>query len=247
MNRFVEMCDERLNNRKPIQYLVGEWDFHRISLLVKAPTLIPRPETEVLVDLVLNQIQKSCNTNKTVSFIDVGCGSGAITLALLYAMTQLKNILINHIVAIDPCPHAVTLTRENLRYLQAAQRLSPEIDAHISIMQSSIRDYYCNENKFDFIVSNPPYIPTKDIAHLDPDVKLHESHQALDGGVDGLDVVCDILEVAPSLVKPGGFVLLEVDTSHPLLLQRRVFDGLRYIDCFEDWYGQQRFVQWQVI
>lgn len=255
MDTFVQKCDARLTKHTPIQYLVGEWDFHRISLLVKPPTLIPRPETEVLVDLVLDQIIKHKSPeNNPVSFIDVGCGCGAITLALLCAI-GVKNI--SHAVAIDPCPNAVSLTRENIHYLQAARMLPADVHTHVSIVQSCMREY-CNDddvimkmvqddNKFDFIVSNPPYIPTADIACLDADVKLHESRRALDGGVDGLDVVCDILQRAPHVVKTGGFVLLEVDTSHPALLQQMLFEGLRYVDCFDDWYGRQRFVQWQVV
>lgn len=227
-----ELCRQRAAQHVPVQYLVGEWDFHRISLQMRPPTLIPRPETEELVELVLSWLRSEglakakagdgLTRNGSESegegrvaglrFLDVGSGTGAIGLALLNELPEAT------CVAIDAQESAVVLSRLNAERTGLQDRY--EI-IHVDIAGFG-RDARCFDDMFDFVVSNPPYIPRKDMAQLPPDVAKHEDALALDGGEDGLDIVRQIVERCPRLLKKSGprQLWMEVDTTHPEAMKR---------------------------
>ena len=200
---------------------------------MRPPVLIPRPETEELVELILNDTQLEKERN--VRFIDIGCGSGAILLAILKARPCWSGI------AIDPVEKAVELCRENARLLKVEKRCE--------VFQSSIEDWTYSRQRAlcDFVVSNPPYIPRNDLQSLEPEVILHEDYNALYGGADGLDVVREVLARAPSLVKTKGNIWLEVDSSHPAEISRLMENSSHHNKalCFEkayhDFQGHERF------
>ncbi|PXF45148.1 HemK methyltransferase family member 1 [Gracilariopsis chorda] len=226
LDRFIELCKRRERNRTPIQYLVGDWDFHSITLLVRAPVLIPRPETEELVELVLQGV---CEEDANI--LDVGCGSGAIFLAVLASRPKWTA------TGVDVAAEAVHLSGDNTELHGFGNR--------VSILHGTIKDV-CADGVFDAIVSNPPYIPARDMEDLDAEVKEHEDVRALCGGEDGLDVVREILEFAPRVVKPGGSIWLEVDSGHPAVLERLSFEEVEYVKTYKDMCGKARFCHLRV-
>lgn len=247
--KWVELkrlCGLRAAKHVPVQYLVGEWDFHHLSLEMKPPTLIPRPETEELVEIVLKWVHRELLPVESVNhdastvgggnglrFLDVGSGTGAIGLALL---NELPNA---SCVAIDVEESAVALSLRNAKRTGLQERYScfHASITHLGTSNASNVRVGCNsledidpkamaevefDGAFDFIVSNPPYIPKQDMASLPLDVAAHEDSVALDGGEDGLDVIREIVRRCPRLLKKGGArqLWMEVDASHPEVIRR---------------------------
>ncbi|CAM9182574.1 unnamed protein product, partial [Laminaria digitata] len=224
------LCGLRAAQHVPVQYLVGEWDFYGLSLEMQPPTLIPRPETEELVDRILQWVrQEGTETANSgvvgggggsggaaaaagLQFLDVGSGTGVIGLTLLNELPEAR------CVAIDAQPAAVRLSRRNAERTGLQPRYSC-FHERIAEFEGEGESF---DGSFDFIVSNPPYIPKSDMEALPPDVADHEDSVALDGGQDGLDVVRDIVRRCPRLLRRGGprELWMEVDTSHPEAMQR---------------------------
>ncbi|NXU59186.1 HEMK1 methyltransferase, partial [Turnix velox] len=203
-DQIQQLSNKRLE-RMPVQYVLGEWDFLDLTLKMRPPVFIPRPETEDLISLVVEEESRKYEKNSDLCFpvpgphpiiLEIGCGSGAIALSLLHKLPQ------SHVVAVDKEKAAVDLTREN------AHRYS-----HPSAEQLLL----CGP--LDFIVSNPPYVFHEDMAFLDTEILCYEDLDALDGGEDGMRVIKAILSLAPSLLKDSGSVFLEVDPRHPNLVK----------------------------
>ncbi|KAJ1496497.1 S-adenosyl-L-methionine-dependent methyltransferase [Baffinella frigidus] len=164
----------RRGTREPVQYILGEWPFYNLERLkIRPPTLIPRPETEELVEMVLRDAAAA-----PARFLEVGPGSGAISLALLREWPNTRA------TAVDLCAHAVELSRENGVLTGLSDRITVE---HAGISAWAPPPSLV-QAPFDLLVSNPPYIPHAQMATLDPEVVDHEDSVALDGGDDGLDV-----------------------------------------------------------
>ena len=242
---FEDMCSRRLKDREPVQYILGDWDFCDLTLLLRPPVLIPRPETEELVEHVLR-----AHDGEELDYLDIGCGSGAIGLALLSQRRAAQ------CAAIDINPVAVQLANDNAARCGLAKRYTAEL------IEGGIVEYAApskqnaslpeeDHRRFDVIVSNPPYIPAADMATLAPEVVAHEDEAALVGGDDGLDIVREVLRAAPHLLKPDGprTIWLEIDPSHPPLidewLQAPQQAGMQLV--MEQWLpdasGLPRFVQ----
>lgn len=214
----------------PVQYLVGDWDFHHITLHVRAPVLIPRPETEELVQLVLTD--EDLATKQCANVLDVGFGSGCIMLALLTARPGWRAW------GVDPAQEAFDLCQHNVKLLSLEDRAI--------ITRGTVSDLQLS-CAMDVLVSNPPYIPRREMEALDREVRDHEDYRALCGGEDGMDVIGEVLVKAPRLVKKGGSVWLEVDTSHPTQLGGMHFEGVEFVKRVDDMYGRPRFVHFRVV
>ncbi|XP_026476656.1 hemK methyltransferase family member 1-like [Ctenocephalides felis] len=222
----------------PVQYIIGEWDFKDLTLKVVPPVFIPRPETEQLVDLVLQHfINKS---SMSLKILEIGCGSGAIILALLKQLPKLKA------TAVDQSLHACRTTLDNALALGLSERLR--------LLQAKLSDdnllTQVLEGPYDCVVSNPPYVPTGDLVKLQPEIKLYEDLRALDGGPDGLTVIKPILKLCSQKLIINGSVFLEVDTTHPELLAKWLQEendkhkfNLRLKDVYKDFAGKNRFVR----
>ena len=178
-------------SNEPLAYIVGHKAFMYSEFKVTKDTLIPRPETELLVE----QVVKLNADKESVKILDIGCGSGAILVSLLQLLPQAKGM------AVDINAGAVKITGENAASLGVADRCSEQVSDLFSALAV--------DNKFDVIVSNPPYIPTNDIPALAADV-LKEPIGALDGGPEGLNFYERILQKVGAFLEPEGMVAFEV-------------------------------------
>ena len=163
---------DRRKTHEPIQYILGQWDFLDYVIQVKPPLLCPRPETEELVSIILDET----TPNDHLRILDIGCGTGCIGIALA---DKLPNA---HVDAIDIEPIAIETARQNARRILQHEQ---QHRYRATLAPAAEYDVHEGEQKYDIIVSNPPYIPSKEVATLDIVVKNFESPDALDGGHDG--------------------------------------------------------------
>ena len=188
---FNKFINERLNNR-PIAYIVGNREFMGLDFFVKEGVLIPRPDTEVLVEEVIELAKKKDAKN----ILDIGTGSGAITVSLAKYLENVK------VTSVDISDIALEIGKRNA--------ISNEVDDRINFVKSDLFTNIDKETKFDIIVSNPPYIKREVIETLDKQVKDYEPYNALEGGVDGLDFYRAITKQAKDYLKKGGILAYEV-------------------------------------
>ncbi|KAJ0068935.1 hypothetical protein NL108_015174, partial [Boleophthalmus pectinirostris] len=189
IQQIWKLCAKRLK-RMPVQYVIGEWDFRDLTLKMRPPVFIPRPETEELVEIVLSDLQRETGSLSTV---EVGCGSGAISLSLLKSLRQLRA------VALDQSEDAVLLTKENA--------LSIKDNINVSVFMVLLSDAETILNScggVSAVVSNPPYLYTEDMSSLQSEIQCFEDPAALDGGADGLTVIRQVLILASQILQNHG-------------------------------------------
>lgn len=237
-NRLNHYCKRRVQ-RLPVQYILGEWNFHGLPLKMCPPIFIPRPETEALVDIVLSHITDS--DGDTESILDVGCGTGAICLALASRTTTV------HYTGIDKSLLAVKLAKENTLQLGLSSRVSCCV-AEVTSTGLKCLEPQLMRSVYDAIVSNPPYISIQESCTLEPEVLRHEDHTALFAGIDGLDVVRGILQLSRTWLKIGGHLFIEVGLSHPPLIQamlaaQEYSQMFRLLAVHPDFTSRLRFVE----
>lgn len=180
---------ERRCQREPLQYILGETEFYGLTFTVRPGVLIPRPETELLVEWAIELLP-----SETELAYDICCGSGNIACALAYSNKNLK------VVATDIDSAAVELTRYNARRLG--------LEEQITVIQVNL-DEGLTES-VGLLCCNPPYIPAGELSGLEPEVASHEPRLALAGGDDGLDFYRRIFPRLPTLLKPGGWAIFEI-------------------------------------
>ncbi len=198
---FQELLKRRAAG-EPLQYLTAEQSFFGLDFEVAAGVLIPRPETELLVELALEAIQGT----QASRICDVGTGSGCIAITLLHERTDA------HAVAIDISAAAIEIAKRNAVRHQVESRLT---FVHANCFSSLSPA----EFSFDLIVSNPPYLAEVDFPGLPREVKDHEPREALAGGPDGLDVVRRLLSESAAFLKPGGNLLIEIGFNQASAVQ----------------------------
>ncbi|HEY8382127.1 MAG TPA: peptide chain release factor N(5)-glutamine methyltransferase [Microvirga sp.] len=177
--------------REPVARILGEWEFWGLPFALSPDTLVPRPDTETVVEAALARIP---DRSRTFALIDLGTGTGCLLVALLHECPKAWGL------GIDRSPGALATARANARRNGVAERALFAASDWAAAVSGS----------FDLVVSNPPYIASPVIATLDPDVREHDPMAALDGGADGLDAYRRILDEAPRLLRPGGHLLLEI-------------------------------------
>ena len=194
LKRFKSLIKRRVDG-EPVAYITGTREFWSLALAVNPSVLIPRPETECLVEAVLPLLDGHDGSMKRV--LEMGAGSGAIIIALAHEHPE------HRYVAMDRSEAAVQTARQNARMHQV----------------DHIVDWFCgdwdaalvpNRETFDLIVSNPPYIRSRDISGLQPEIRNHEPRMALDGDGDGLRCIRHIIESAHRYLRTGGLVVLEM-------------------------------------
>ncbi|MGN1032924.1 MAG: peptide chain release factor N(5)-glutamine methyltransferase, partial [Intestinibacter sp.] len=221
---FLEMMKDRLNER-PIAYIIGNREFMGLDFFVKEGVLIPRPDTETLVEEIIN----ICNNKTGLNILDIGTGSGAITVSLAKYLDK------SHVISVDISDIALEIASKNA--------ISNKVDERIDFIKSDVFSNVSNEMKFDIIVSNPPYIRKGDIGGLDRQVKDFEPYNALEGGEDGLDFYRRITDESRQFLKKDGILAYEVghdqasDVSK--IMQQNGFKGI-YTKC--DLQGFERVV-----
>lgn len=227
LKTFKSLIQRRIHH-EPVAYITGEKEFWSLDLFVTPDVLIPRPETECLVEAVLDLIPKGV----TLDILDLGTGSGAIVLALAHERPG------HHFYAIDRSEAALAVARKN------AQRHG--VREKIAFRQGDwFEEVQDLRKRFDIIVSNPPYIPTHQIETLSPEIARYEPRYALDGGKDGLDAIRLILRTAPDYLAPNGKVLLEIGYDQRLAVAALIEESGCYKDfvCRKDYGGKDRVVQ----
>jgi release factor glutamine methyltransferase len=204
----------RLKN-EPIQYITGDQEFYGLTLKVTPAVLIPRPETEHLVEAVLHHLPKDQPTR----IVDIGTGSGAIAIALAVHLPKA------HITALDLSPEALSIAKQNAETHKVADR--------ITFLQSDLLAAIANEPPYDAIVSNPPYIPHTDHPTLHPEVRDHEPHTALFAGTEGLDIYRRLIPQAHTHLKPNGLIALEIGHGQREALAS-LLSGWRNVNFVDD-------------
>ena len=179
-------------NKEPIAYILNNKEFWSTNFYVDRSVLIPRPETEVLIDLILSQINYK---NNYLNILDIGTGSGCILLSLLKELTKAKGI------GIDKSSKAIAVAKKN--------SISQQLDSRASFKNVNLEEIKFDK-KFDLIVSNPPYLPDVSLKNLNLDIKLYEPKIALQGGVQGVDFLCKIISLASKITKINGLLALEI-------------------------------------
>ncbi|XP_034474720.1 MTRF1L release factor glutamine methyltransferase [Drosophila innubila] len=234
---FERFCEARCA-RMPLQHIIGEWDFMDITLKTSPTVFIPRPETEEFVRLVIENYRNV----KHVDMLEVGCGSGAMSLSMLHELPQVDA------TAIERSKAATALAWENAKLLGLQERFkvynhTMEVDKY---MPEQLQD-----EQYDLIISNPPYVKTDEFQYLHPEVVVYENLNALDGGSDGLRVASLVFDLACLHLRPGGKLWLELGNEHPPLVKTIMnlkYQGrLQFVDSYLDQYKRERFVQLQKV
>ena len=188
IKKFRKLIERRSSN-EPISYILKEKEFWSQDYLVNRNVLIPRPETELLVEKIIQIFKK-----RKIYILDIGTGSGCILLSILGELKGSKG------VGVDISHKALEIASKNLE--------KHKLFDQIKFLNKSLNEIYCK--KFDLIVSNPPYIVRKDMKNLDEDVRKFEPKIALDGGNDGLDVIRKVIYKSRSILKIKGMLALEI-------------------------------------
>jgi release factor glutamine methyltransferase len=207
-------------NREPVAAIIGTKEFWSLDFEVGPGVLIPRPDTETLIEEAIRLVH---DRSAPLAIADLGTGSGAILLA---ALAEFPNA---HGIGFESSPEAHAYAARN------AARLAPG--------RAGIRlaDWNAASGPFDLVFSNPPYIPAAEIESLAPEVRDHEPRAALDGGPDGLDAYRALGALLPGILKPGGYALLEIGAGQAAAMEP-LFSGLELVRIAPDLSGIPRCV-----
>jgi len=215
----------RRGQQEPLQYILGETEFRGLRLKVDRRVLIPRPETELLVELVHTW---AATQPPVLRALDLGTGSGAIAAALATLWTTAA------VVAAERCPEALALARENFAALGLEGRIQPVAATWFEGVPPG---------PYDAIVSNPPYLTAAEVAAAAPEVRQHEPRAALEAPEEGLADLRAIIARAPAYLRPGGLLALETGCDHHADLSARLQTaGFQAVEARPDLTGRARFI-----
>lgn len=231
-NKFIELLNKRKEGY-PLQYILNTQEFMGLDFFVDEGVLIPRPDTEVLVENIIDIVKKDhLDNTKTIKIIDIGTGSGAITLSLA---NYIKN---SFVYSVDISKKALEIANKNCNNLG--------LNNKVMFLEGDLLDKIDGNviNNVDVIVSNPPYIPSGDIDELQIEVSKYEPRLALDGGIDGLDFYKRIINKAPLFLKSNGLLAFEIGYNQGsdlslLLKESKQFKGIKTI---KDLGGKDRVI-----
>ena len=195
---------QRRSNNEPMAYIMEEKEFWSMKFSVNRKTLIPRPETELLVDKLLRMYNK-----KKISILDIGTGSGCIIISLLSSLNKSNG------TGIDVSNSAILVAKKNATKFKLFDR--------IKFLNKSLENVF--GKKFDLIVSNPPYIERKNMKNLSEDIKRYEPRMALDGGNDGLDLIKKVIYKSKDILKIKGTLALEIGNEQIKKVSKILIDN----------------------
>jgi len=216
----------RRAKREPLQYILGEVEFYNIKLKVNQDVLIPRPETELLVE----KIVKDYSHKNDFKFLDIGIGSGNISIALLVNLPNSQG------VGIDISDSALALAKSNAEFNLVKDRLEL---IHFDILKDDIQLL----GKFDAVISNPPYVSSEDFETLEPELKVYEPHIALTDFYNGLTFYRKIISIAHSLLKEEGKVYFEIGKGQSNEVKALMEDSrIKNLNIIKDYQGIERII-----
>ncbi|MBD2278604.1 peptide chain release factor N(5)-glutamine methyltransferase [Aphanizomenon flos-aquae] len=227
LTELEKLWQRRLDDRLPVQYIAGMTAWRKFQLTVSNAVLIPRPETEILIDLA---VAAANDEVKTGHWADLGTGSGAISIGLAEVFTDAM------IHAVDISPAALAVAETNAENLGFGERIQFYQGSWWQPLESL-------KGQFSGMVSNPPYIPSDTVLTLQPEVVKHEPHLALDGGADGLDYIRHLINVSPDYLRPGGLWLIEMMAGQAEMVRELLVSNGNYgnISIHADLAGIERF------
>ncbi|MEP0862750.1 MAG: peptide chain release factor N(5)-glutamine methyltransferase [Ignavibacterium sp.] len=213
-------------HREPLQYILGEVEFFNVKLKVNKSVLIPRPETELLVEKIINDFKEKTHFR----FLDIGVGSGNISIAILKNLTQSNSL------AIDISEEALSLAKGN--------SVLNEVNDRIEFLKFDIlNDDIINLGKFDIVISNPPYVSADDYETLEPELKVYEPKIALTDLYNGFTFYKKIIEQSSLLLNENGRIYFELGKGQSddvkMMLKEKGFDK---IDIIKDYQGIERII-----
>lgn len=224
----------RRANREPLQHIVGDTSFRGFRIKCDPRALIPRPETEELVDLAKSRLEGIENP----FIVEVGTGTGAI------AISCAKEIAGARVLATDISADALALAKENAEINQLTDTTSP-----LQFTQGDLLDAVTTDSKIHCLIANLPYIPDGEKEKLQPEVGNFDPALALFGGADGLDLVRKLLTQTENRLAPGAPILLEIGSEQAALLEAEAanYPWLKFIASHRDYCGNIRFVEYKAI
>lgn len=234
LQKFEALVARRAEG-EPLQYLLGHAGFMGLDFLVRPGVLIPRPDTELLVETALSHLKSESLTRPSAGFLraaDLGTGSGAIALSIAHYNEAVV------VTAVDLSAEALDVADENVRRLGLAER--------VRLIESDMFDFLAGAEaaSYELIVSNPPYIPTQVIETLQVEVRVHEPRLALDGGPDGLGPYRRLAVMAHRPLISGGRLIMEIGHDQAAPVKQFLLDagGWEKVECLRDLQGNDRVV-----
>ena len=219
--KFKKYISRRSKN-EPVAYILGEKEFWSKKFIVNKDTLIPRPETELLVEKLVKLFK-----GKKISILDIGTGSGCIILSLLSNLEKSVGL------GVDVSNKAILIANKNAKRHELSNR--------VKFLNKSFESIF--SKKFDLIVSNPPYIERKNIKNLSEDIKRFEPIMALDGGHDGLDLIKKVIYKSKRILKIKGTLALEIGNEQIKKVSKILVDNnFRIIHVIKDYKNNVRCV-----
>ncbi len=226
--QFYEMVQKR-NEGYPLQYMTKSQDFMGLNFFVQEGVLVPRPDTEILVEKIINIFNNSDMKDKEINILDIGTGSGAIAVSLAYYLKNAK------VTALDISDVAIETANINIKKHELS---------NIKTLKGDIFNYKFENLKYDIVVSNPPYIEKETIKSLPIEVSMYEPKLALDGGEDGLKYYRQIVEVFKLIKSENSILSVEIgcdqkDSVTNIFNESRLFSK---VECDKDLGGRHRVI-----
>lgn len=221
---FADLVGRRLN-REPLAYIIGEKEFWSLSFTVSPAVLIPRPETELLVEAVLDRITEPSSFDGAI--LDLGCGSGVIPVVLARELPRVR------LLGVDISPAALAVAAENGRRHGVSERIVWQVGSWYGAIPPGSR--------FAFVVSNPPYVAELSRPSLQPELAF-EPPGALFAGTDGLDDIRQLISQSPDFLLPEGWLIMEIGCDHGRTVETllRAQPGLGAVEIIRDYAGLDR-------
>ena len=236
LTNLDRLWQKRISDHIPVQYLTGSVTWRDLELKVTPAVLIPRPETELIIDIIAENCQAPIYQQGI--WVDLGTGSGAIAIGLAQHFAATKA----QVYAIDYSESALEIAKLN------AMNNSQQIHFYHGSWFEPLAKLNL-QNKLVGLVSNPPYIPSIEVLNLQTEVFKHEPHLALDGGNDGLNAIREIVNTAPKYLVSGGFWIVEMMAGQAEIVRSLLIANGNYtnIQIHQDYAGIERFISAQII
>jgi release factor glutamine methyltransferase len=231
--KFLKILKRRAS-REPLQYITGCQEFYGLDFIVTPDVLIPRPETELIVENAIEIL----SAIKKPRFCEVGTGSGCISISILHEVKTATAI------GLDISPEALEIARKNADVNNVLERFELKKSDVFAVLGNEKEE---KNEKFDLIVSNPPYVPLKDFSGLQREVRDYEPHIALTDGGSGLSIIEKIIADSPGFLKPNAFLLMEIGYNQmPMVSQMFESEIWKKLEILPDLQGIPRMVKAQI-